>query len=551
MEKRIPPSARLEQAIADLVEDGDWQPDRLSELGRLGAQLILQRAVEDEVSEFLGRARYERNAAPSRRGWRNGVRPRRSLIRGGRVLLRRRYGLSVGCRCWAMVPCWHLYALLISMAVELPAGWRFRLRCYRHLARGAAARIAPYEGGLFLMKFVVVQGDGMADRPLEVLGGKTPLEAAHIPNMTRMAANGILGVTPTIPNGMSPSSDVGTMSILGYDPRLYHTGRSPIEAASMGVDLGPDDIACRCNLVTIGQSDDGEVMVDFTAGHIGSEDAALLLGDLGERITGDDIEIHAGVSYRNLLVWRGGVGDMKTTPPHDITDRPIAGHLPTGSGAARLQELMDGSRAVCSEHAVNVARRSRGEREATQIWLWGQGRKPHLPTLRERFGLSGAVIAAVDLVNGLGVLAGLDRVDVPGATGYLDTDYGAKAEHALRALVDHDFVFVHVEAPDEAGHMGDAGAKVSAIEAIDSLIIGRLLAGLQAFGDWRLMVLPDHATPCALKTHTEDPVPFAVFSSADICKTRGTTRRYTEADARDQGIFIPDGHTVLERFLRW
>jgi 2,3-bisphosphoglycerate-independent phosphoglycerate mutase len=400
------------------------------------------------------------------------------------------------------------------------------------------------------MKYIVVQGDGMADRPIPELGGKTPLEAAQTPNMSRMASRGILGMTPTIPDGLPPGSDVGTMSVLGYDPTVYHTGRSPIEAASMGVDLAPDDVAFRCNLVTVEPADDGAIMADFTAGHIGTDEAAELVRALGAALGGDGIEFHAGVSYRHLMVWRGGREDLTTTPPHDITGQAIAERLPSGDGADRVRELMERSRTVLHEHPVNAARQARGERPATQIWLWGQGRRPQLPTLKERFGLDGAVIAAVDLVNGLGVLAGLDRIHVPGATGFLDTDYEAKAQYGLRALGDHNFLFIHVEAPDEAGHMGDVAEKVKAIEAIDELVIGKLIEGLAQYGDWRLLVMPDHATPCALKTHSSEAVPFAVMSSTDHEKPKGQSRRYTEADARDHGIFIPEAFTVIERFLR-
>jgi 2,3-bisphosphoglycerate-independent phosphoglycerate mutase len=390
----------------------------------------------------------------------------------------------------------------------------------------------------------------MADRPVPDLGGRTPLEVARTPNLDRMASRGILGMVATIPKGMPPGSDVGTMSVLGYAPCSYHTGRSPIEAASMGVDLAPEDVAFRCNLVTIEPASDGETMRDFTAGHISTEEAGRLIADLGTTLGGDGVEFHAGVSYRHLVVWRGGVDAMETTPPHDITDQRIADHLPSGRGGDRLRDLMERSREVLHDHPVNVERRARGEREATQIWLWGQGRRPELPTLQERFGMRGVVIAAVDLVNGLGVLAGLERVQVPGATGYLDTDYGAKAEYGLRALADRDFLFLHVEAPDEAGHMGNAAEKVKAIEAIDALVVGRMLDGLPQYGEWRMLVMPDHATPCALKTHSEDPVPFTVFSSIDLSKTKGPSRRYTEADARDHGIFITSGHTILERLLR-
>jgi len=256
------------------------------------------------------------------------------------------------------------------------------------------------------------------------------------------------------------------------------------------------------------------------------------------------------VSYRHLLVWRGGKDGMRTTPPHDVTGQPVADHLPEGDGAERLLDLWNRSRVLLKDHPVNVRRRQEGKREVTQIWTWGQGRKREMPTLKERFGLNGAVIAAVDLVNGLGVLSGLDRIRVPGATGYLDTNYRAKAEYGLRALGDHDFLLLHVEAPDEAGHMGDAGEKVKAIEAIDELVVGTLLEGLPQLGDWRLLVMPDHATPCALKTHSSEAVPFTVFASADLLKTKGQSRRYSEADARDHGIFIAEAHTVIERFLK-
>jgi 2,3-bisphosphoglycerate-independent phosphoglycerate mutase len=401
------------------------------------------------------------------------------------------------------------------------------------------------------MKYVVVQGDGMADRPIAELSNKTPLEAARTPNLARMASRGILGMTPTIPKGMPPGSDVGTMSILGYDPRRYHTGRSPIEAASMGVELGPDDVAFRCNLVTIDRENGDDIMRDFTAGHIGTDEAGRIIGDLQRDLGGEGFEFHRGVSYRHLLVWRGGIDAMQTTPPHDITDQSVSGHFPSGRGAERLQDLMGRSRALLQHHAVNSERRARNEREATQIWLWGQGKRPLLPTLKERFGLDGAVIAAVDLVNGLGVLAGLDRIHVPGATGYLDTDYHAKGQYGLGALRDHNFLFLHVEAPDEAGHMGNAAEKVKAIEAIDELVVGPLIEGLSEYGAWRLLVMPDHPTPCALKTHTSEAVPFTVFSSSDLAKPKGPSRRYTEGDARDQGIFIPEAHTIIERFLKF
>ena len=402
------------------------------------------------------------------------------------------------------------------------------------------------------MKYVVLQGDGMADEPIAELGGKTPLEYARTPNLDHMASRGILGLTRTIPRGFPPGSDVGTMSILGYDPARYHTGRSPIEAASMGVELGADDVAFRCNLVTLETPAGGtEIMRDFAAGHPPSEEAAEVVRDMNRALGRDGLEFHPGVSYRHLLVWRGGESRMRTTPPHDLSDKPVAGHFPDGPGAEVLRDLMERSRRFLAEHPLCQARAARGERAPTSIWLWGQGKRPRLPTLRERFGVEGSVIAAVDLVNGLGVLAGLKKIAVPGATGFLDTNFRGKAEYGLRALEEREFLFLHVEAPDEGGHMGDAQKKVEAIENVDAKVVGPLLEGLRAAGgEWRLLVMPDHPTPCALKTHTDDPVPFVVYVSSDERKPRGLARGYNERDAREQGIFIPEAHTLLERLLR-
>jgi 2,3-bisphosphoglycerate-independent phosphoglycerate mutase len=402
------------------------------------------------------------------------------------------------------------------------------------------------------VKYIVVQGDGMADEPIAELGGKTPLEAAHTPNLDHMAARGILGLTRTIPRGLPPGSDVGTMSVLGYDPAQFHTGRSPIEAASMGVELGPDDIAFRCNLVTLETAEGGvEIMRDFAGGHPPTDEATQIIADLGRALGREGLEFHPGVSYRHLLVWRRGESRMRTAPPHDLSDKPVEAHFPNGPGADVLNDLMMRSRAFLAEHPLCRARLARGDRSPTSIWLWGQGKRPRVPTLHERYGIEGSVIAAVDLVNGLGVLAGLHRIAVPGATGYLDTNFLGKAEYGLRALGDRDFLFLHVEAPDEAGHLGDPAKKVEAIENVDAKVIGPLLEGLrQAGGDWRMMVLPDHPTPCATKTHTDEPVPFVVYVASDEQKPRGQSRGYNERDAREKGIFIPEAHTLLARLLR-
>jgi len=402
------------------------------------------------------------------------------------------------------------------------------------------------------MKFVVLIGDGMGDEPIAELGGKTPLDYARTPNLDYLAGRGILGLTRTIPPGLPPGSDVGTMSVLGYDPARYHTGRSPIEAASMGVELGPDDVAFRCNLSTVemGESN-AEIMRDFAGGHPSNAEGRTIVADLARALGGSGLELHPGVSYRHLLVWRKGESRTSTTPPHDLTDKPVAGHFPEGPGAEVLNDLMARSRALLAEHPVCVARRERGERAPNTIWLWGQGKRPQLPTLRERFGVEGAVVAAVDLVRGLGVLAGLRVIEVPGATGYLDTNFRGKAEYGLRALGSGDFLLLHVEAPDEGGHLGDPQKKVEAIERFDAETVCTLLEGLRAMGEeWRMLVMPDHPTPCALKTHTADPVPFIVYLSRDDEKPRALSRGYSERDAREQGIFIPQAHTLIERLLR-
>ena len=292
------------------------------------------------------------------------------------------------------------------------------------------------------MKYIILQGDGMADYPLDSLGGKTPLEVAATPHMDWLASHGILGLTHTIPEGMPPGSDVGNMSILGYDPSLYHTGRSPLEAASMGVALGPDDIAFRCNLVTLRREESNTIMEDFTAGHISSEDAAEIIRDLSHDLRGDGIEFHPGVSYRHLMVWRGGKERMITTPPHDITDKGVKPYLPQGDGAELLLELMRRSEVLLADHPVNSKRQHKGEKRATSIWLWGQGKAPKMPSLKERFGINGGVISAVDIINGLGVYAGLERISVPGITGFFDTNYKGKGEYGLRALEQKDFIFI-------------------------------------------------------------------------------------------------------------
>ena len=398
------------------------------------------------------------------------------------------------------------------------------------------------------MKYIILQGDGMADYPIDALGGRTPLEAARTPNMDWLAARGVLGMADVIPKGFPPGSDVGNMSIMGYDPALYHTGRSPLEAASMGVALGPRDIAFRCNFVTLGGSGGNTFMEDFTAGHIATEEAAELIRALGQKLGGDGIEFFPGVSYRHLMVWRDGLEKMATTPPHDITDQKVAPHMPKGEGAERLLALMEKSRAVLAAHPVNQKRQADGHRQATSIWLWGQGRAPVLPSLTERFGIKGGVISAVDIIHGLGVYAGLERIDVPGITGFLDTNYRGKGEYGVKSLEKNDFVFIHVEAMDEAGHMGDVEKKIQALEDFDEKVVGTVLQGMAQRKDWRLLLMPDHPTAIALKTHVAEPVPFVIYSPAE--PRQNGALGYNEKDAAKTGIVAKKAYRLIEALIK-
>jgi 2,3-bisphosphoglycerate-independent phosphoglycerate mutase len=401
------------------------------------------------------------------------------------------------------------------------------------------------------MKYVIVHGDGMADWPCPELGGKTPLQVARKPNMDRIAACGELGLVATIPTGMPPGSDVGTMTMLGYDPQRYHTGRAPIEAASMGLDVDPGDVVFRMNLVTLNPASDGStVMGDFTSGHISSEEAAAIVSEISKALGSREFEFHNGVSYRHIMVWHGGPVDTVLTPPHDITDKAVAEYLPWGPGAEPLRELMAKAADILARHPVNQARRAGGKPAATSVWFWGQGKRPAVPTLSQRFGARGAVISAVDLVNGLGRLAGLEVIKVPGATGFLDTDYAAKGRYGLQALSERDFLLLHVEAPDEAAHMGRADLKVEAIERIDELVLGTLLEGLPKLGPYRVLLMPDHATPCKLKTHSNEPVPFAIVGGEALGQPPPASRRYTEQDAAASGLIVGEGYGLIERLFQ-
>ena len=398
------------------------------------------------------------------------------------------------------------------------------------------------------MKYIILLGDGMNDDPVEALGGKTPLEFARTPNLDRMAGDGTLGRIDTIPAGLKPGSDVANLSVLGYNPVECYAGRGPLEAANMGVSLGPDDIAFRCNLVTLGPEPD-PVMVDFTAGHISSEEATRVIADLDKSLGGASFQFYPGVSYRHLMVWRNGRDPLETTPPHDITGKATAAYLPRGEGEAEVNDLMRRSREVLQSHPVSRARLAAGKKPPTSIWLWGQGRAPRMIRLTDHYGFRGGVISAVDLLNGIGVYAGLQVIRVPGATGYTDTNYVGKAEAALAALREMDFVFVHVEAPDEMSHEGNLEGKIRAIEDFDDKVVGTVLKGIGAFADWRVMALSDHPTPLKIRTHAADPSAFAVLSSsARENLKKGVS--FHEKDARAGGILISPGHRLMDLFIR-
>jgi 2,3-bisphosphoglycerate-independent phosphoglycerate mutase len=390
------------------------------------------------------------------------------------------------------------------------------------------------------MKFVVLLGDGMADHPIESLGGRTPLQAASTPNMDAIARKGRSGRSATVPPGLPPGSDVANLAVMGYNPRQYYSGRAPLEAASMGVALDDGDIAFRCNFVTV---QDGN-MLDYSAGHITTEEGQELIAAL--KIWAPSWRIYPGVSYRNLLVLRGG-NEAVTTPPHDIMDKPIKDYLPRGEGSELLMEIMEAASAVLYDHPVNQRRIANGNRPANMIWLWGQGPRPSMPTFSERFGLEGAMISAVDLLKGIGIYAGLEVAEVPGATGTIDTNYQGKVEACLDALNSRDFVYLHIEAPDEAAHEGNLELKIKAIELFDQKVVGPVLDGLEKSGyKWRVAVLPDHPTPISIRTHTGEPVPFAIMG--DGIKPDGA-KPFDEEAAKDGGFGLIEGQRMIERLI--
>lgn len=383
------------------------------------------------------------------------------------------------------------------------------------------------------MKYLVMLCDGMADEKQPSLGNKSIVEYANTPNMDRLATLGECGMVHTTPLGMPPGSDICNLSVFGYDPVKYYTGRSPLEAVSMGVKMGADDMAFRCNLVTL--SKDGKVMEDFSAHHIENSDAAVAIKRLQELFKDEGVEFYQGLGYRHLMILRGRKPDVQTTPPHDISDKEIEDYIPKGKDADFINDIIEKAKQVFGQDTG----------KANSIWLWGQGGKPAMPLYKDLYGLSGAVIAAVDLIKGIGLCAGMELIEVPGATGFVDTNFEGKARYAIEALKKHDYVYVHVEAPDESGHMGSIEHKVASCEHIDSKMLPIFMEELKQFGEHRILLMPDHPTPVRIKTHTNLPVPAIIYGTGI-----GADKNTKYDEFIEPSFVLKDGYKIAERFFR-
>lgn len=398
------------------------------------------------------------------------------------------------------------------------------------------------------MKYIVMLGDGMADYPVEALGGRTPLEVAKKPHIDRLAKYGELGMVKTVPDGMKPGSDVANLSAMGYNPLECYTGRSPLEAVSIGIKMSDTDVAFRCNLVTL--SDEAEyrdkTMVDYSSGEITTEEAAELIRAVDAAFRTEEILFYPGISYRHCMIWHEGPTGLDLTPPHDISDRKVTDYLPKNPV---ILDLMQRSYEVLKDHPVNQARVARGLNPANSIWLWGEGTKPGVSLFEKTYGVKGSVISAVDLIKGIGICAGMNVIEVEGATGNIDTNFKGKGEAALQTLLDgQDLVYIHVEAPDECGHHGDLEGKIRAIELIDELVVGPLLEGLLAAGEaYSILVMPDHPTPIAIKTHISDPVPYLLYRSTQEAESGIDT--YTENTAKATGRYVAQGQELMNKLL--
>lgn len=392
------------------------------------------------------------------------------------------------------------------------------------------------------MKFAIIIPDGAADEPIDELDGQTPLQRANIPNIDRIVERGRLGTTLNIPEECPAGSDIAIMSVLGYPPEDHYTGRAPLEAVARNIPVGENEWVFRCNIVTIID----EVMEDHSAGQISTPEATKIIEAISETLTGTDIRLHPGVAYRHLAVIPGDL-DVTTTPPHNIIGKNISGYLPAGTGSEVLLALMKSAHVLMDNCDINSVRTDLRENPATDIWLWGEGKMPAFPSFRERFGYSGAAITAVDLVRGLSELIGWDVIEVEGATGYVKTNYIGKGQAAVSALDDHDIVLVHVEGTDEAGHDADHAGKICSLEHIDTHIVGPVVRRLEQEGEeWRIVLLPDHPTPCSIRTHTRDPVPFCIAGKGIESMT---TRSFNEEEARESDLHIARGSDLMEYFL--
>lgn len=403
------------------------------------------------------------------------------------------------------------------------------------------------------MKYVVVLYDGMADYPVEALGGKTPMQKANKPIFDSLAKRGEVGLVRTIGEGLKPGSEIGNLTVMGYDPRKYFTGRSPLEAISIGVKMADDDISLRCNLVTLSDEEnyDDKTMVDYSAGDISSEEAAKIIKTVQQNFGGGEFDFYSGVSYRHCLIFHKGTTDLGTmTPPHDISGRVVGPYISTSPNAQKLTSLMRKSYDLLKDHPVNIERIKQGKRLANSIWLWGEGTKPTLPPFSELYGVKGTVISAVDLLKGIGIAAGMQTPEVEGATGYIDTNFEGKANAAVDALKkDCDFAYIHIEAPDECGHRYEPENKVKAIEYIDSRVLPIVIKGLEEIGeDYKIMILPDHPTPLSTRTHASDPVPYMIYQKSKE-KDSGV-ESINEESAKKTGNFIDAGYELMNKFIK-
>ena len=400
------------------------------------------------------------------------------------------------------------------------------------------------------MKYIIFLCDGMADYPVDSLDGKTPLSVANNPNMDELCKKGELGLVKTVAEHLSPGSDVANLSVMGYDPDIYYTGRSPLEALSIGVNLRDSDVTFRANVVTLSDEENyaDKTMVDYSSGEITTHEAHELINYLKENMSFDHIDLYGGTSYRHLVVWDGGSTNVTLTPPHDISDKKVTEYLPKGEGADILLEMMKKSHELLKNHPVNLDRIKRGLNPANSLWIWGEGTKPMLSTFAEKFGTSGTMISAVDLLKGIGNGTKMDVLEVEGATGNIDTNFDGKAAAAIKAFENGtDFVYIHMEAPDECGHHGDAQGKIRSIELIDEKVIKPVVDFLKSCGeDFRVLITPDHPTPIALKTHVRDAIPFVIYDSR---KDTGLNLDYTEDNAKETGLYIEPGYKLMERFL--